>query len=187
MTDQEQWRPIQGFEGSYEVSDMGRVRSLSRRARTAFGTRLVPGRFMRPTIKKHGYAEIALSRGCEYAYKLVHRLVLETFVGEQPTDHEGGHFNGIRTDNRLDNLRWVTRMENMQDQYRHGTRITGEKVGTSILTDEIVHWIRESPQTGAAIAHAIGVSVSTVCRAREGRTWAMQLVSGRAHAPCATP
>lgn len=171
----QRWKPVTGMEGRYEVSDMGSVRSLRRTAKTAFGSRTVRARVMLASLKKSGYMEIALASGNEsrYIYKLVHRLVLEAFHGFAPAGHEAGHVNGIRTDNRLENLRWVTRTENMRDQYLHGTRIVGERCGNSVLNDELAQWIRESNQSGASIAGVLGLSVSTVCRARKGATYAM--------------
>ena len=106
----ERWMPVRGFEGLYEVSDLGRVRSIDRIVRCARGRghRTIPGRTLKVKTERRGYQVVALmplSGG--YRYLSVHRLVLEAFVGTSPSDqHECRHGNGAYGDNRLSNLSW---------------------------------------------------------------------------------
>lgn len=116
----EQWRPVVGYEGLYEVSDHGRVRSLDRITRTGNGDRLYRSRFLEGYISL-GYRRVALTRGGKSVHYLVHRLVLEAFVGPCPDGMEGCHNNGDRADARLSNLRWDTRLANIRDKFEHGT------------------------------------------------------------------
>lgn len=112
----ERWLPIEGFEGRYEVSDLGRVRSL-------LTYRGHPGpRIMVARPKRNGYLAIQLRRadGVERGL-FVHRLVMNAFVGPRPEGQETRHLNGDRTDARLSNLAYGTHVENMQDKKRHGT------------------------------------------------------------------
>lgn len=119
----EEWRAIVGWEGFYEVSNMGRVRSLDRMA----GNRRIHGRVMKPYKDRPKYPHmiIQLSKGGRSkegaAFPLVHKLVLEAFVGPRPAGLEACHNNGDGTDNRLTNLRWDTHKANMADQFEHGT------------------------------------------------------------------
>ena len=106
----EVWKLIPGYDGKYEVSDQGRVRSY-RRSDT--GHILSPGRM------PGGHMSVALGRNNS---QCVHKLVLLAFVGAAPAQHECLHINGIPDDNRLVNLRWGTRSENMKDAYAHGAR-----------------------------------------------------------------
>lgn len=84
-----------------------------------------------------GYPKVVLVRGSDHVSKRVHRLVLETFVGSCPEGMETCHNNGVRTDNRLCNLRWDTRSNNSRDSVKHGTH-----VGCRKLADATVRLIR---------------------------------------------
>lgn len=128
MDQLEIWKAIVGWEGFYEVSNWGRVRSLDRVVPNGRGSvRRVPGRIMKPYKDRPKYPHmiIQLSRGGrskEHAqFPLVHKLVLEAFVGPRPPGLEACHNNGDGTDNRVSNLRWDTHKANMADQFKHGT------------------------------------------------------------------
>lgn len=113
----ERWLPIPGHDG-YEVSDLGRVRSLDRVILKRDGRRqTVHGRTLRAWPEK-GYLSVHLGTGPRY---LVHRLVLEAFVGPCPPLMEALHGNGDRANACLNNLRWGTPSENAHDRIRHGT------------------------------------------------------------------
>lgn len=109
----EQWRPVVGFEDLYAVSDQGRVRRIGR----SRGTR--PDPIMGARLSKKGYARVSLHDGPRIKDVLVHKLVLTTFVGEQP-DLFCNHKNGIKADNRLANLEWVTAQQNTDHALRLG-------------------------------------------------------------------
>lgn len=123
MPTEERWLPVPGHEGAYEVSDMGRVRSVGRRVRlfTRWGTeatRGVPPRLLRPgRMTKSGHVSVAIGK---HNSQCVHTLVLLAFVGPRPAGMEARHLNGNASDNRLENLRYGTRAENVQDMVRHG-------------------------------------------------------------------
>lgn len=122
MMPTEQWAPVVGWEGLYEVSDQGRHRSLDRTTTSLAGVpRKVAGRVMKLKRLKTGHTIARMCRpGEPNVEKLIHRLVLEAFVGPCPTGMEGCHNNGDPTDNRLANLRWDTHAENQRDILRHG-------------------------------------------------------------------
>ena len=117
----ELWRPVVGFEGFYEVSNLGHVRSLPRiitypSGRTCRwqGKALAPGR-------TGDRLTVALCDAEGQTSHYVHELVLTAFVGPCPDGMEGCHNNGNGTDNNVLNLRWDTRSENTFDRVRHGT------------------------------------------------------------------
>lgn len=114
------WRPIAGYEDRYEVSDHGQVRSLSRRIGSGGpGTRVMNGRIRKQSIGiKNGYYYVALSATDK---RLVHRLVLEAFVGPCPDGMECCHNDNNRLNNLVSNLRWDTRYNNVQDTRAAGT------------------------------------------------------------------
>ena len=118
----ENWLPIPGYEGSYEVSDLGRVRSLDRITDRGRNWR---GRFMTPSVMPTGYLTVTLWRDGKQRTHLVHRLVLTTFVG--PSESEVRHLHGDPSDNRLSELAWGTHSENQFDQVLHGTHGNASK------------------------------------------------------------
>lgn len=111
------------------MSDQGRVRSLFRvvRARDG-GRRDVPGRVLRPGLDPNGYHRLCLHREGTAFTRKVHRLVLEAFVGPCPDGMMCCHANGVRNDNRLENLRWDTASANMMDRVQHGNNPSAEKI-----------------------------------------------------------
>lgn len=114
----ERWLPVPGYEGVYEVSDQGRVRSLDRadsrgRSRT--------GRVLSLRIQPSGHRTVSLCTNAKRRIFHVHHLVLMAFVGPRPTGMEGCHWNDDPTDNRVENLRWDTRSGNQLDSVRNGT------------------------------------------------------------------
>ena len=117
----EQWLPVVGWEESYEVSDLGNVRSLPRLVVDRIRTRRLSGRLKKLTPTCYGYRAVTFNRSGEVVQYKVHRLVLEAFVGPCPPGEEARHLNGIRHDNRLANLAWGTRIENNFDRVLHGT------------------------------------------------------------------
>ena len=110
------WLPIPGYEGYYEVSDLGIVRSVPRHNhRGAWYS----GRILRMQLNMRGYLQVSLSKHGRCRNRLVHQLVLTAFAGRRPRGKEARHLNGIKTDCRAVNLKWGTRSENRLDIVRH--------------------------------------------------------------------
>ena len=121
MTNVEQWSPIAGFEDSYEVSNHGHVRSLPRTVGAANGkTKNLKSRPLPGYAAKSGHRYVDLYCKGIRTKVAVHRLVLETFVGPCPAGLEGCHRNDDPADNRLENLYWGTRSDNLLDAVRNG-------------------------------------------------------------------
>lgn len=117
----ERWRPVPDWPG-YEVSDLGRVRSLDRVVRTSAGDKRYRGRVLRAARGTASpRAMVVLSRPGEQRSHYVATLVLAAFVGPRPSGgYDACHNNGDPTDDSLGNLRWDTHAENMRDVARHG-------------------------------------------------------------------
>ena len=136
----ERWKSIPGLEGRYEVSDLGRVKSLQRIVSVGNNTGkvLVPERIRKLSPSPQGYPRVRL---CGKT-RLVHHLVLLAFVGPRPVGLEIRHLNGNRADSRLANLAYGTRSENQMDSIRHGTHILANKT----------HCAKGHPYSGANLA-----------------------------------
>lgn len=177
----EDWKPVDRWETAYEVSDLGRVRSLTRTISLTnrFGrpeTRVQRGKVLAAPIGKGGYRMVTLTApGGVKEYRYVHDLVTETFIGKRQDGHEVCHRNGVRDDCRLCNLRYGTRSSNALDRHAHGTmnQARGEQHYFRKLTEEDVLWIRENHgvMTLRDMAEALGVSHSTVDLAAKRKSW----------------
>jgi hypothetical protein len=123
----EQWLPVKGYEGLYEVSDQGRVKRVEGRVWNRKGYWLTRKEGLRKLgVDSDGYLIVILSKEGVSRTKKVHQLVLQAFVGDCPDGLQTRHLNGKRNDNRLSNLAWGTAAENMADIERHGKRRRGE-------------------------------------------------------------
>lgn len=135
----EEWRPVVGFEGIYEVSSCGRIR------RVANGHGAVAGRMLSPNPNKKGYLRACLCRDGKAKQGRVHTLVAEAFIGPRPEGCEVDHIDGNRQNNHVSNLRWVTPKENIRASLaRNGGRpgLRGIKNGQSKLNEMQVRLVR---------------------------------------------
>lgn len=119
------WSPVVGFEGYYEVSDTGLVRSVDRWVPHGDRLKKLTGKLMKQRIIRNGRRETSsmvwlARRGGNYG-RLVHRLVAEAFIGPPPEGTECCHNDGDATNNHVSNLRWDTHSANVQDMVMHGT------------------------------------------------------------------
>lgn len=182
VSPEEEWRPIPGWEDCYEVSNIGRVRSLDRVVQGKIGLRTQLGRLMRQTINRSGYPRVMLQRDKVYKTMLIHRLVALAFIGPPPTPaHQHvNHKNGDRADPKLENLEWATPSENLQHAYdvlgRPRAKLSGargEKARSVKLSDEQVEDIRRRCAAGEVrrhLAHEYGVDPSTISVVARGRS-----------------
>lgn len=131
----EEWRPVVGFEGFYEVSDLGRVRSVARSVPCYGGTRNIKSRVLKGSPERDGYLMVSLSKGNgskQHSHK-IHRLVLEAFVGPMPDGMESLHGDGDPANCLLSNLRYGTPVDNWQDRRKHGRGIDGDRNPHAIM------------------------------------------------------
>ncbi len=130
---QERWLPVPGYEGLYEVSDQGRVRSFDRYIKHwRGGNALLKGRILKPIAdnkkRERGYLRVGLYPAPrQLQVHQVHVLVLTAFVGPRPDGMVCCHHNGVSTDNRLENLRWDTISANAIDDLRNGANRNATK------------------------------------------------------------
>ncbi len=174
----ESWRDIPGYEGLYQASDLGRVRSLGRTEEVANRWGGMTTRVKKPKVMKLGsvnnddrrYVTVGLHKDGKVVTYEVHRLVTLTFIGPMPGGLCTCHNNGNSKDNRLINLRYDTQLGNIADKRAHGTHVEGEQISWTKLTNEVVRNMRaryasgESAETIAASCGTNASNVRRICR-----------------------
>lgn len=163
-TNIEKWRDIEGYEGDYLISSLGRVMST----------------IGKPKIRKlktnpQGYWRIRLQgKGGDKTF-FVHRLVCAAFHGPRPSEyHMVAHNDGTKDNNVPHNLRWATGSENACDRSLHGTAAIGEKNTSSKLRSADILVIRQKYKDGSTlmkIAKEYGVSANTISSVVRGLSW----------------
>ena len=156
------WKPVVGFEGLYEVSDLGRVYSIR------------SGRVLRsyPTRKTNGYAMISLYENGQRFPRLVHVLVARAFIGPGPEGAEVRHFPDFDIkNNRASNLMYGTRQENVDDTVQADRHSRGSRNGVAKLDEKHIREIRKDPRMLKDIASDYGVHFATISAVKLGKTW----------------
>jgi hypothetical protein len=167
----EVWKEIAGYEGLYEVSNFGRMRSLDRIGNHAiYGDFVKKGQILTP-CKTSGYPSYKLRLNKRTNTVYAHRIVLNTFVGQCPKGMEGCHNDGNKNNPRLDNLRWDTSKNNKLDMVAHGTDGKGERASMAKLTTIQVLEIRNSSERNGVLAKKYGVGTSTISLIIHRKNW----------------
>jgi len=155
---QEIWKPVIGYEGLYEVSNLGKVQSISRQGTQGKVLFVYPH-------PKSGYLITNISKNGIRKIKKIHHLVLEAFIGPCPKGMECRHLNGNKTDNYFKNLAWGTRQENVYDKILHKTvKLTTKQIKEIKNATGSYGFLKE-------IALKYGVCRGTVYRIRNGKYW----------------
>lgn len=165
------WKDVVGYKNYYQVSNLGKVRSVTRDIVSTTGQhRTIKGRVLKLQRHTAQYLTVNLySEGCSVR-KYVHQLVLETFIGPNPPKYECCHNNGDKANNHLGNLRWGSRSENLKDRYKHNHKNPlRKKVKRS---DGVIF---ESVTEAAKITGTARNSIADVCKGRcksiSGYSW----------------
>ena len=164
----EEWRDVPGYEGLYQVSNLGRVRSEKRST-----TR---GVILKGKINTHGYVEVTLSKKNVRKTARVHRMVAIAFIPNPEGKPQVNHRNGDRSDNRAENLEWCTASENMvhaRDVLHH---LGGKRKYIPIkprrrFTDDEIRQIRSSNKSSQRIAQETGVSKQAILAIRHRKSY----------------
>lgn len=167
----EEWRPVKGYEGRYEVSSLGRVRSLDfDRPYSGQKPRRHKGKILsQPVSKQLGYRYVGLCDGKTSRCVLVHRLVAEAFV-DRPASRKRlcvNHIDGNKLNNVPENLEWVTWGENNLHAYRAGLRVGPKRK----FSKEQVRYIRSVNKSCGQLARDFGADVKTVWKIRTKKTY----------------
>ena len=164
---EEVWKPIEGYEGRYEISNCGRVKSNNYRNKGI-------SKVMKPCSGNKNYLYISLRNKKRRKTFAIHKLVLETFVRKKPKGKQAAHYDGNPQNNYVKNLRWATAKENIEDRKRHGRTARGEKAGAAKLDRYCVKTIKKLKDldfSAYEIARLACVSTNTIIRIWSGETW----------------
>lgn len=176
----ERWKPVVGFENEYMVSDQGRVKSLDRSIghRHVGHTRKIPGRTLNLYKDNKGYVYVVLSRHNKRYCRKVHQLVAAAFIGPCPEGLEVHHNKGIKDNNSVKNIKYVTHEENMrlarEDKLFRPTPHIGSKNGSAKLNENKVKRIKKLRLSGQSVkylASKYGVTTPTIRYILKGHTW----------------
>jgi hypothetical protein len=169
-----EWRPVVGYEGFYEVSEQGDVRSVPRKVKHWLGGTLRRrGVLLSPSIVAR-YLQVSLCReGFERAFK-VHALVAAAFIGERPKGKVLRHRDGNKLNNHWTNICYGTHQENSDDMKAHGTVLKGAQHPNAKLTDAKVRKVRSmlATHTNQEIAERTGMSNQQISNIKLRKAWA---------------
>lgn len=172
------WKDVPDYEGYYQVSSLGRVRSCDRFvAHSGGGKRTVRQRVLNQCKDRYGYWNVCLCFNGKPKTVTVHSLVAKAFIGDRLTGDQINHIDGNKDNNSLRNLEYCSPSKNNQHAYDLGLKVAakGENQGSSKLTQAQVLRIREAYASGgvsqAALAKLYGIGQQTVCRIIARKTW----------------
>lgn len=172
----EEWRAVTGYEGLYEASSLGRVKSLQREItkRTRYGgfmRQVYSEHILQPLPDRKGYLITKIGVLGSKRKIGIHELVLRAFSGAPKPNQITRHLNGNPLDNRPENLAWGTHSENMADRKSHGLyRVCGDHAMAK-LTQKDVDLIREGGRKLKELSEITGVGISQVSRIRRNQNW----------------
>lgn len=164
-----EWRWVVGYEGHYAISSDGLLVSLRYMHRDVPG-----GRIKLVTTNQWGYKTTRIWKNNKAKNVWIHRLVLEAFVGPRPDGMECAHLDGNPANNRIENLKWCTKQENLGHRKTHGTLARGSKQGSSVLTEDQVAAIKAMLKYGVpqvVIARAVSTTPSTINSINKEKSW----------------
>lgn len=163
----EVWKDVKGYEGIYKVSNFGRVKSLG----NEFSRK---ERLLKPSLQSKGYLTVVLQKNGIRNMVLVHRLVAEYFVSNPLNKPQVNHINGVKTDNNIENLEWVSHRENLDHAIKNNLTLKGEENRNSKLKDVDVvkiHFLLQKGITTKELSESYNVSYSTIDGIRTNRYW----------------
>ena len=173
----EEWRDIKGYEGLYQVSNVGRVKSLKKTITYVNGRKNdMKEKILSICSDKDGYGTLGLTKNKKRYNKKVHRLVAEAFVYNKDKKPDVNHINGVKRDNNFNNLSWCTKSENTKHAIKNGLWHPpikkGVDSGRSTLTVEDVKNIRKSiGKTLKSLSIEFKTSSSVVHRIIKNKTY----------------
>lgn len=171
----EVWKDVKGYEGLYEVSSLGRVRSIERKVKHwRGGLRIKKAKIKQPFKSNCGYVMVGIYKDGTQTNFLVHRLVGKAFIPNPENKEQVNHINGIKTDNRVENLEWNTRSENINHADRNNLRVLkGTNNAGAKLTELQVIQIRNigNAKSIEEISKSFNVGINCIKKILKRETW----------------
>lgn len=175
FTFMEIWKDVKGYEGIYEVSNLGNVKSKDRLIVTSKNiVAKINQRILKKKVTKKGYERLTLSVSGKHKDVGVHRLVAQAFIQNPENKKEVNHIDGNKQNNQISNLEWCTRNENEKHAFKIGLKsLKGEKHTLARFTESEVLQIREMRgiKTGKQVAKEYGVTDGAIYRIWNRKTW----------------
>jgi len=166
------FKDIPGYEGLYQVSNIGNVKALQVKKLRGRGYQLRPEILLKHKIKDHGYLEVVLCKDNSRYGVCIQRLVAITFIPNPENKPTVNHKNGIKNDNTVNNLEWATFKEQINHADNTGLRnIKGENHKLSKFSNSDIKFIRESNLTAVELAKRFNVNRSCIFKIKSRLTW----------------
>lgn len=162
------WKDIQGYEGLYQVSSLGRVRSMDRWRRNGTNGYIQRGRILSQEVSKCGYNMVKLSINGKARGLLVHRLVAIAFVPNPQNKEQVNHIDGCKQNNNVNNLEWATQSENIIHAHKEGL-MSSNGIKRKVYCFQTSKTYPSIMQASAELGiHASGIG--RVCRGEQKQT-----------------
>lgn len=170
------WKDVKGYEGIYQASNLGRIRSLDRYViREKSKPYFRKGQILIPQNKDNGYLKVNLWKNKQFKNRYVHRLVMESFCHRvDSNDLQVNHKDCDKTNNKLDNLEFVTYKQNIKHAIKNNRRPKGSECVKSKLTESEVLLIRSRlklGEKGMKLAEEYNISFQLVSRIKRRKCW----------------
>ena len=170
IMEKEIWKDVIGYEGLYQVSNLGRIKSLKRAIKQKNYTRIIKQKILKP-LKIHGYSHVHLSVLGKAKVIKIHKLVTSAFLGKIGTGLEINHIDGHKDNNEISNLEYCTKSENAIHAFRLGLRKSGIEHHSAKLNGAQVKEIKESSLSQRKLAKIYGITQSNIWAIKANKTW----------------
>lgn len=170
------WREIKEYKGYYEVSNLGRFRSMNRTVIRKDGRRVFyEGKIINGTISRDGYIDVKLSKNGKSETRKLHRLIAQTFIPmDDYTNLEVNHIDYNRMNNKIDNLEWVSHIDNVRHSSKNGNykgNTEGCKNGRANYTEEEIKYMRDLYDEGKTVMEIIKILFPTLTYKERKNKW----------------
>lgn len=171
---EEIWKDIVGWEGLYQVSNLGRIKSLSRVVKVVghnHSEARISEKILKSVIRKLGYEMVTICKVNIHKHKQVHRVVAEVFIPNPDNKPNINHIDCNPLNNKVENLEWCTQKENREHAKKMGRVPWGQSHFKAKITQDDAIAIKNSAERTSILANQYGISMSSIGDIRKGRTW----------------